>query len=112
MVYGWPLVRVCFETKFDQVFTLGGDIGPLGLGELVLARPGKYIGFEKKSFYKNLNFDKDEFFGAPDPLFHPRGNWLTMMRVKWRVSANTEMKNFYFSRCHESQQPDNRPNTH
>ena len=85
LVNGRPLVRVCFETKLDEVFTLGGDIGPLGLGELVLARPRKCIKLK-------FNLDKYELFGAPDPLFHPRRNWLTMMRVKWRVSANTEIE--------------------
>ena len=41
LVNGRPLVWVGFETKLDQIFTLGGNIRPLGLGELILARPGK-----------------------------------------------------------------------
>ena len=49
LVNGRPLVGVSFQTKFDQVFTLGGHIRPLGLGELILARP-------EKNYLENSNW--------------------------------------------------------
>ena len=59
LVNGRALVWVGFQTKLDQIFALGGNICPLGLGELVLARPRKEknirVFFQKfKFFFANL----------------------------------------------------------
>ena len=65
LVNGRPLVRVCFETKLDEVFTLAGDIGPLGLGELVLTRP-------KNTFlYKNSILIKTNYLAHLILFFIP-----------------------------------------
>ena len=61
-----PFGRIRLEHSLDQVFGVLGDVGPLGLGELVLPRT--------------------------DSLLHPGRNRKAVVAVKWRESAKSGRK--------------------